>query len=28
MVFVVVGDAKTLRPQLEDLGYKVIDHEI
>jgi len=28
MLFVVVGDAKTLRPQLEDLGYEVIDHEI
>ncbi|SET40746.1 M16 family metallopeptidase [Thalassotalea agarivorans] len=28
MVFVVVGDAKTLRPQLEALGYEVIDYKI
>jgi len=25
---VVVGDAKTLRPQLEALGYEVIDYDI
>jgi hypothetical protein len=24
----VVGDAKTLRPQLEALGYEVIDYDI
>jgi zinc protease len=28
MLMVVVGDAKTLRPQLEALGYQVIDYEI
>ncbi|NQY64855.1 MAG: insulinase family protein [Alteromonadaceae bacterium] len=28
MLLVVVGDAKTLRPQLEALGYEVVDHEI
>ena len=28
MLMVVVGDAKTLKPQLEELGYKVINHEI
>ncbi|MFT7690359.1 MAG: zinc protease, partial [Porticoccaceae bacterium] len=28
MLFVVVGDAKMLRPQLEALGYEVVDHEI
>ena len=28
MFMVVVGDAKTLKPQLEALGYEVIDYEI
>lgn len=28
MLMVVVGDAKTLRPQLEALGYQVINYEI
>ncbi|MEW6983915.1 M16 family metallopeptidase [Colwelliaceae bacterium 6471] len=28
MLIVVVGDAKALRPQLEALGYEVIDHDI
>jgi zinc protease len=28
MLMVVVGDAKTLRPQLEALGYEVIDYDI
>jgi zinc protease len=28
MLMVVVGDAKTLRPQLEALGYQVIDYQI
>ncbi len=28
MVMVVVGDAKTLKPQLEALGYEVVDYEI
>lgn len=28
MLMVVVGDAKTLKPQLEALGYEVIDYEI
>ena len=28
MLMVVVGDAKTLKPQLEALGYQVIDYEI
>ena len=28
MLMVVVGDAKTLRPQLETLGYQVIDYQI
>ena len=28
MLLVVVGDAETLRPQLEALGYEVIDHKI
>jgi len=28
MLMVVVGDAKTLKPQLEALGYQVVDHEI
>ena len=28
MLIVVVGDSKLLRPQLEALGYKVIDHKI
>ena len=28
MIFVVVGDAKMLRPQLEALGYEVVDHQI
>ncbi len=28
MLMVVVGDAKTLRPQLQALGYEVIDYEI
>ena len=28
MLMVVVGDAKTLRPQLEALGYEVIDYSI
>jgi len=28
MLMVVVGDAKTLRPQLKALGYKVLDYQI
>jgi len=28
MLMVVVGDAKVLRPQLEALGYEVLDHKI
>jgi len=28
MLMVVVGDAKTLKPQLEALGYQVLDHKI
>jgi len=28
MLMVVVGDAKTLRPQLEALGYEVVDYSI
>ncbi|SEL85901.1 zinc protease [Colwellia chukchiensis] len=28
MFIVVVGDAKTLKPQLQALGYEVIDHEL
>jgi zinc protease len=28
MLMVVVGDAKTLKPQLEALGYEVVDYEI
>ena len=28
MLMVVVGDAKTLKPQLEALGYQVINYEI
>jgi zinc protease len=28
MLMVVVGDAKTLKPQLEALGYKVVNYEI
>ncbi|WP_257171418.1 pitrilysin family protein [Colwellia sp. M166] len=28
MLMVVVGDAKTLKPQLEALGYEVIDYDI
>jgi len=28
MLMVVVGDAKTLRPQLEALGYEVFDYQI
>lgn len=28
MVMVVVGDAKTLKPQLEALGYEVVDYKI
>ena len=28
MLMVVVGDAKTLKPQLEALGYAVVDYEI
>ena len=28
MIMVVVGDAKTLKPQLEALGYEVVDYEI
>jgi zinc protease len=28
MLMVIVGDAKTLKPQLEALGYEVIDYEI
>jgi len=28
MLMVVVGDAKTLRPQLEALGYQIIDYQI
>ena len=28
MIMVVVGDAETLKPQLEALGYQVLDHEI
>ena len=28
MLMGVVGDAKTLRPQLEALGYEVIDYDI
>ena len=28
MLIVVVGDAKTLRPQLEALGYEVVDYSI
>ena len=28
MIMVVVGDAKTLKPQLEALGYEVVDYKI
>jgi len=28
MLMVVVGDAKTLRPQLQALGYQVVDYKI
>jgi zinc protease len=28
MLILVVGDAKTLKPQLEALGYEVIDYSI
>lgn len=28
MIIVVVGDAKTLKPQLEALGYEVVEHSI
>jgi len=28
MVYLVVGDAKTLRPELEKLGMQVIDYSL
>tara|TARA_B100001964_G_scaffold235550_1_gene295815 strand:- start:3234 stop:6095 length:2862 start_codon:yes stop_codon:yes gene_type:complete len=28
MFLVIVGDAKVLKPKLEELGYKVVDHEV
>lgn len=28
MVYLVVGDAKTLRPELEKLGMKVVDYSL
>ncbi|MFT7568878.1 MAG: zinc protease, partial [Pseudoalteromonas distincta] len=28
MIYLVVGDAKTLRPELEKLGMKVVDYSL
>jgi zinc protease len=28
MLYLVVGDAKTLRPELEKLGMKVVDYKL